>query len=114
MNRRLSPKIYLGIVEITKDGERISFDGRGEVVEYGVKMKRIPEEFLMDKLVEKRQVTLKMIEAVSEKLVHFYSSAETSESIKSFGRPERVKQDTDENFEQTQKYIGVTIPQGGL
>jgi len=111
LNRRLASKIYLGIVEITKVGERISFDARGEVVEYGVKMKRIPEEFLMDKLVEKRQVTSKMIEAVSEKLVHFYFNAETSESIKSFGRPERVKQDTDENFEQTRKYIGITIPQ---
>jgi len=110
LNRRLSPEIYLGVVKITKDGDQILLDGRGEVFEYAVKMKQIPEELLMDKLLEKKQVTSKMIGAVSEKLVHFYFTAETNESIKSFGRPERVKQDTDENFEQTIRYMGITIP----
>jgi hypothetical protein len=109
LNRRLSPDIYLGVVNITRDGDRVSFDGRGEVEEYAVKMKQIPEELLMDKLLDRGRVTPEMIKAVSEKLVRFYSEAETSELIKSFARPERVKQDTDENFEQTEKYIGVTI-----
>jgi hypothetical protein len=83
--------------------------GKGELMEFAVKMKQIPEDFLMDKLLEKKQVTPKMIEAVSEKLVRFYFAAETNDLIKSFARPERVKQDTDENFEQTEKYIEVTI-----
>ena len=109
LNRRLSPDIYLGVAKITRDRDKISFDGRGEVEEYAVKMKQIPEELLMDKLLEKGQVNREMMEALSEKLVRFYSSAETNETIKSFGRPERVKQDTDENFVQTDKYIGVTI-----
>jgi hypothetical protein len=109
LNRRLSPKIYLGVVKITQDGKWILLDGKGEVVEYAVKMKQIPENLLMNKLLEKGQVTPKMIEAVSEKLARFYSTAETSNFIKSFAKPERVKQDTDENFDQTEKYIGVTI-----
>jgi aminoglycoside phosphotransferase family enzyme len=109
LNRRLSPKIYLGVVEITKEGDRISLDGKGEVVEYAIQMKQIPEELLMDKLLEEGRVTFQMIEAVSEKLVKFYFDAETNDLIKSFAQPERVKQDTDENFEQTEKYIGVTI-----
>jgi aminoglycoside phosphotransferase family enzyme len=110
LNRRLSPDIYLGVVKITKEGNRILLDGKGESVEYAVKMKQIPEEFLMDKLLEKRQVTPRMIEAVSEKLAKFYFTAETNDFIKSFANPERVKQDTDENFEQTEKYIDLTIP----
>jgi aminoglycoside phosphotransferase family enzyme len=110
LNRRLSPDIYLGVVKITRDRDRLSLDGRGEVEEYAVKMKQIPEELLMDKLLEKGQVNQGMMEALSEKLVRFYSSADTNETIKSFGRPERVKQDTDENFEQTQKYVDVVIP----
>ena len=109
LNRRLSPDIYLGVVKITRDRDQVSFDGRGEVEEYAVKMKQIPEELLMDKLLEKGQVKPEMIRAVSEKLVRFYSEAETNEWISSFARPDRVKQDTDENFEQTEKYIGVTI-----
>jgi len=110
LNRRLSPAVYLGVVRITKEGNRIHLEGRGEPVEYAVQMKQIPEEKLMDKLLEKKQVTPKMIEAVSEKLVKFYFAAETSDLIKSFAKPERVKQDTDENFEQTERYVDVTIP----
>jgi aminoglycoside phosphotransferase family enzyme len=113
LNRRLSPDIYLGVARITKEGERVLLEGKGELVEYAVKMKQIPEEFLMDKLLEKKKVTPKMIEAVSEKLVNFYFAAETNDRIKSFGKPERIKQDTDENFEQTEKYIGVTISKEG-
>jgi aminoglycoside phosphotransferase family enzyme len=109
LNRRLSPNIYLGVVRITKEGKQIIFGGKGELVEFAVKMKQIPEDFLMDKLLEKKQVTPKMIEAVSEKLVRFYFAAETNDLIKSFAKPERVKQDTDENFEQTEKYGDVTI-----
>jgi len=110
LNRRLSPTIYLGVVTITKEGNRIILDGKGELVEYAVKMRQIPEEFLMDKLLEKKQVTPRMIEAVSGKLVKFYFAAESNNLIQSFAKPERVKQDTDENFEQTEKYIDVTIP----
>jgi aminoglycoside phosphotransferase family enzyme len=110
LNRRLSPDIYVGVVRIIREGSRILLDGKGELVEYAVKMKQIPEEFLMDKLLERKSVTPRMIEAVSEKLVKFYFAAETNDLIKSFAKPERVKQDTDENFEQTEKYIEVTIP----
>lgn len=109
LNRRLSPTIYLGVVPITGEGDRIILDGGGKLLEYAVKMKQIPEKFLMDKLLDRNQVTPKMVEAISEKLAKFYFSAETNDLIKSFAQPERVKQDTDENFQQTQKYIGTTI-----
>ena len=110
LNRRLSPEIYLGVIRVTDDGKEISLNGKGEVLEYAVQMKQIPEEFLMDKLLKRGKVTPEMMKRVSEKLVLFYSVAETSEYIKSFAKPERVKQDTDENFEQTEKYIDEAIP----
>jgi len=97
-------------VEISFDRDRISFNGKGQVEEYAVQMRRIPEELLLDKLLEKGQVDREMMEALSEKLARFYASAETNERIKSFAKPERIKQDTDENFEQTKKYIAAVIP----
>jgi hypothetical protein len=110
LNRRLSPEIYLGVVMINGDGRRVSIDGKGEVLEYAVRMKQIPEDLLMDRLLQKGKVTPEMIQKISERLAIFYASAETSEYIEGFAKPERVKQDTDENFEQTEKYIDATIP----
>jgi aminoglycoside phosphotransferase family enzyme len=109
LNRRLSPDIYLGVVEITIDRGRISINGKGRVEEYAVQMKRIPEELLLDKLLQKGRVDREMMGALSERLARFYASAETNEHIRSFAKPERVKQDTDENFEQTRKYIDAVI-----
>jgi len=110
LNRRLAPELYLGVVAITQEQGRVVLQGKGPVIDYAVKMKQIAEERLMDKLLAENQVTPRMIEAVSGKLVQFYMTAETNDEIKSYARPARVKQDTDENFDQTQKYIDVTIP----
>lgn len=109
LNRRLAPNLYLGVVPITEENNKIFIEGKGRTVEYAVKMKQIPEDFLLNRLLEKKEVTPEMIEAVSKTLVRFYLTAETSERIKNFARPERVKQDTDENFEQTEKYINETL-----
>ena len=105
LNRRLSPEIYLGVTKVTEEGGQIALNGRGRTIEYAVWMKQIPEELLMDQLLRKGRVTPEMIQRVSEKLVHFYSIADTNEVIQGFARPGRVKQDTDENFEQTERYI---------
>ncbi len=110
LNRRLARDLYLGVFSITADRGKVSFNGKGKIIEYAVKMRQISEEFLMNRLVDENRVTPKMVEAISEKLVHFYSSAETSDYIESFAKPDRVRQDTDENFVQTEKYRGVTIP----
>src|SRR5512139_3742517 len=54
LNRRLSPNIYLGVVGITREGNQIMLGGKGELLEFAVMMKQIPEDFLMDKLLEKK------------------------------------------------------------
>src|SRR5437868_7977280 len=40
LNRRLAPTVYLGVVPVTRDGPEIRMEGRGEVVEWAVKMER--------------------------------------------------------------------------
>ena len=109
LNRRLSSDVYLGVVEISRDGGNISIGGGGRVIEYAVKMRRIPEDVLMSRLIEEGKVTDRMIGRVAEKLADFYRTADTNDEISGYGQPERIRQDTDENFHQTRSYIGRTI-----
>jgi aminoglycoside phosphotransferase family enzyme len=109
LNRRLAADVYLGVVEISEDDGSISLEGRGEVIEYAVKMRRISEDLLMSRFIEEEKITEEMITRVAEKLASFYSAAETNEEIISYGKPERIRQDTDENFDQTRTYIGHSI-----
>ncbi|MBW2058294.1 MAG: gluconokinase [Deltaproteobacteria bacterium] len=109
LNRRLSRDIYLAVVPIRKKGGRVVIDGEGRTVEYAVKMKQIPEDLLMDRLLDRGMISREMVERVADRLVDFYGKTETNERIQSFARPNRLRQDTDENFEQTEKYIGTTV-----
>jgi aminoglycoside phosphotransferase family enzyme len=109
LNRRLSRGIYLDVARIGQKNGEVTLDGSGRTIEYAVKMKQISETLLMDRLLERGLVTTDMVEQVAVVLAGFYKAAETNERIRSFARPERIKQDTDENFDQTEKYIGTSI-----
>jgi len=105
LNRRLCPDAYLGVVSITQDKSDIVIGGQGEVIEYAVKMRRLPQEKMMAALLDRNQVSTEMIAAVAERLAEFHRRAETSDAISQFGGLDTIIQNTGENFTQTEKYI---------
>lgn len=111
LNRRLSPEIYLDMVELRHDRKNNSFsiNGEGELIDYGIKMKEFRQESILVNLVEKNLLTSKEIDQITDALVGFYDSAKTSDEISDYGSVESFKVNTDENFEQTKAMIGKTI-----
>ena len=109
LNKRLSPDVYLDVVPITDEGKELAFSGKGEVVDYAVKMRKIPMNKLMVNLLEEGKLTTDMIEKVSKKIADFHEQAATSPEIEKFGTITVIKTNTDENFEQTKNYIGKAI-----
>ena len=107
LNRRLCPDIYLGVVPIIKTEGGFAIRGEGEAVEYAVKMRRLPQERTMDKLLQKGMVSPEMVAKVAEKLVEFHRQAQTIKE--GFGDLATARMNAEENFAQTQKYIGLTI-----
>ncbi len=108
LNRRLCPDTYLGVVPITKDND-YAVGGKGEALEYAVKMRRLPADKMMDVLLQQNKVTPAMVDKVAEILVDFHKKAATSEEIARLGGIDAVIKNTSENFEQTEKYFGVII-----
>jgi len=119
LNRRLCPDAYLAVVPITmslrgakRRSNLVEVEGRGKEIEYAVKMKQLPQDRMMDVLLPRGQVTLEMVARVAERLVGFHRKAETNQRIAAFGRLDVIRQNTDENFAQTEKYIGTSITAG--
>lgn len=106
LNRRLSPDIYLGLVHVGEDNGRLKLDGGGDIVEYGVKMKRMPEERMMVRIIERGELVPDHIQSLVDVLVPFYERAEHSREIDRFGTAEAVAVNVLENFEQTEGFIG--------
>ncbi|MGB5925652.1 MAG: gluconokinase [Dehalococcoidia bacterium] len=109
LNRRLCPDAYLAVVPIVEKKGELRIEGQGQAVEYAVKMKQLPQDRMMDVLLPRGRVTLEMVAGVAEKLVSFHQKAETNQKIAAFGRLDVIRQNTDENFAQTEKYIGTSI-----
>jgi len=109
LNRRLCPGAYLAVVPIVEEKGELRIEGRGQAMEYAVKMKQLPQDRMMDVLLPRGQVTLEMVARVAEKLVGFHQKAETNQKIAAFGKLDVIRQNTDENFAQTEKYIGTSI-----
>lgn len=72
LNRRLSPDIYLGVARIVKKDEGLFIYGDGRTVEYAVKMKRLPGERMMDRLLNKGGVTEEMVRRLARRMASFY------------------------------------------
>jgi aminoglycoside phosphotransferase family enzyme len=111
LNSRLSRGLYLGIVPVLYDGEHYKMGGgQGRIVEYAVKMKRLPEEMLMKSVFLRGELSETHLRRIAEVLARFHRTARNSPEIDAFGYPDAFRVNTDENFAQTEKYIGTTIP----
>ena len=74
LNRWLAPQVYLGVVSLTLDtGNELHLYGRDRVVDWLVKMRRLPDALMLDHSMRSGSVTLEGIESVAHLLADFYS-----------------------------------------
>lgn len=109
LNSRLSPEYYLDVLPVVEKDGKLRLWGDGELVDYAVRMEKLPMNKQMKYLLQKGELTDEMLDRVAQKIAVFHNEAETSPEIEKFGELSAVKYNTDENFEQTEKYIGKTI-----
>lgn len=109
LNRRLSPNVYLKVLPITEENGSFILGGKGEPVEYAVKMRRLPQEKMMDLGLKQNTITAEMIEKLAGKVAGFHKEAESSTETAKFGSLETIIQNTEENFDQAEPYLNRTI-----
>jgi aminoglycoside phosphotransferase family enzyme len=108
LNRRLCPDMYLEVVPINKS-KIIKMKGEGETVEYAVKMKRLPQDRIMTKLLDENKVDEKLIGKIAKIIADFHGNAETNRRISEFGSLSAIDVNWKENFDQTEEYVGKTL-----
>jgi len=112
LNRRLAPKVYLEVVAISEDEKgNIVLGMKDRIVEYTVKMLKIPREGMLKTLLHRGKADPFVMEALARKLVDFHMRAATGGHIDEIGSVETICRNHDENFEQTESYINITIPE---
>jgi uncharacterized protein len=106
LNQGGARELYLAVLPITKQGIQYQLNGNGEIVDYAVKMIQFPQASLLSNILDSGTLTTSDIEAMGQVVAEFHTDAQQSEYISSFGRVEQIRQSIDDNYHQTEKYIG--------
>ena len=110
LNQRLCAQVYLAVLPIYQTDAGFSFENTGgKIAEYAVKMRELPHGWFLSELLAQGAVGETELKRVISRLREFYDSQNPTPEIEEWGRPERLKISTDENFAQMEALVGETI-----
>ena len=108
----MCPEIYLGVLPVTEKDGKIGISDGGKIVDYALKMKQLPQENLMSRLLEKGKVGKGTMDRIAGTLAEFHSNAETTREISDFGKPEKIWFNWKENLDQTEGFVSRLMSKG--
>ena len=86
LNRRLAGSVYLGVVAVTREANGLRMEGDGEVVEWAVKMERLPEEATLDARLRRGEIGVSVIAGIARRIAEFHARAARGKAIAACGR----------------------------
>jgi len=109
LNSRLCPGVYLGVEKITAADGKLSIGGDGETLEYAVKMRELPGSGFLPEKLKRGEIGEEEMRRIARRIVDFYGSQTRRDEVVSYGRPEKIRVNVDENLSLSKKFIGKTI-----
>jgi aminoglycoside phosphotransferase family enzyme/predicted kinase len=109
LNRRLAPQVYLGVVPVVRTARGLRFEGQGEVVEWAVKMQRLPDQASLAAMLKRGELGVQVVESLARRLAAFHRGAEASESIAELGRFDRVARVVLHVLARAASQVGTTV-----
>ncbi|MGO4570833.1 hypothetical protein [Microvirga sp. 2TAF3] len=77
LNARLAPNTYHGVVALKRTPEgHLTLDGEGEIVDWLVSMRRLPDSRMLDRMLTRGLVTDRDLDRLADVLASFYAHAE--------------------------------------
>ena len=106
MNQPIAPEIYLEVLPITQVDNAYILGDASQPVEYALKMCQFPQDALFIQMFERGTLSEIHMEELGRIVARFHAEATTNDYIRSFGEVSKIREAFDENYQQTEKYIG--------
>lgn len=106
LNRRLCPEIYLAVLPIAARLTGVKVGGQGRPVEYILRMRRLPQDRMMDEVADRRELRREHLDRIIARLAPFYEEADTGPHINRYGEPAIIAYNHEENFSRTEALVG--------
>ena len=98
LNRRFSPQIYLDVVEIRGSETAPQINGKGEIVEYAVKMREFSQDCLLSRYASDRKLTPQIVDAIADRLSEIHADADRAGPGSAYGSSAQVAHWSNENL----------------
>lgn len=73
LNRRLAQDVYVGAVPLKLDAQGgLHIEGEGDIVDWLIKMRRLPSDAMLDRMLLDGRATAAHMQRVAQRLAHFY------------------------------------------
>jgi aminoglycoside phosphotransferase family enzyme/predicted kinase len=103
LNRRLAPDVYLGVVPVRRDATGATLVGDGAVVDYAVRMRRLPDAASTDALLRAGKLGHDHLWRLAGTLARFYATAPATPA---YGAADVIRGNVTENFDQVRPFVG--------
>jgi aminoglycoside phosphotransferase family enzyme/predicted kinase len=109
LNTRFSTGLYLAVVAITGSEDKPMIDGKGEVLDYAVKMRQFDQNNLLEKLAAENALDFDDMDSLAKKLAefHLHDAARVATGHGQPGTAEIIANATLENFRQIASRVTV-------
>lgn len=114
LNRRLAPDVYLGTVPVTLEGHALKMEGAGEVVEWAVKMRRLPDSATLRSLLVADRVDPPAMAALARVIARFHRLADTVPRPDEHASFAAIAANARENLDQAESQVGLTVSRSTL
>jgi len=100
INRRLAPDLYLDVVPITGTAAAPSVEGKGEAIEYAVKMREFPQTGVLTEVLARGALTPDIIDDIALQVARFHTGLPPADADTTFGTPDSIMLPAQQNFAQ--------------
>jgi hypothetical protein len=102
LNRRTAPELYLDVRPINRGSNgQLMFDGHGQVVDWVVVMRRLPQEALFERMALAGRLTPALMDALGTEIARFHAAAEVT---RAFGGAPGIRQAIADNHRELCRY----------
>jgi aminoglycoside phosphotransferase family enzyme/predicted kinase len=98
LNRRTAPDLYLAVVPVTGTPDAPVVGGSGVAIEHAVKMRRFPQEALLDRVARAGALTVAHVDAFARSVARFHANVARAGGNVAFGSPAEVLAEATGNF----------------
>lgn len=108
LNRRTAPQLYLGVAAIagTPDAPVVDADpAGGDAIEYAVKMRRFPQDALLDRVARRGELTAALVDRVAADVARFHDGIARAPAGAEWGTPDQVAVPVEQNFAQIEALV---------